>query len=336
MSGPSAPLGDKCRVVGAAVAGAMRAMGRRLLGRRRRNAWGVGLEVTVAATQGTWSVMPVIGMVRWRNVAENLSPLRTDGLTPRFVQFTSGSRSIHGAWLEPPDVSDAVVLYIHGGGFVFGSLRTHGTLIGALARVSRARTFALEYRLAPEHPTPAAIEDCLAAYRHLLADGIPAKKIVLAGDSAGGALVLNTLLALRDAGEALPAAGVAICPWVDLTCSGTSFQTNAAFDFVGEEHCRLAATHYLAGADPRSPAISPLFADLAGLPPLLVQAGEAEVLVDQVRAFADRAVAAGVNVQLSVYDDMVHVWHLLRSVTPHAQRGIDEIGDFVRVHTRSE
>lgn len=306
------------------------------MGRRRRPAWGVGFEVMVAGTRGTWSVMPTIGMVRWRRVAENLSPLRTDGLTPKFVQLASGPTPIHGAWLEPPDASDAVLLYIHGGGFVFGSLRTHGPFIGALARASRARTFALEYRLAPEHPAPAAIEDCLAAYRHLLAEGIPATKIVLAGDSAGGALVLNTLLALRDAGEALPAAGVAICPWVDLTCSGASFQTNAECDFVGEEHCRLAATHYLAGADPRSPAISPLFADLAGLPPLLVQAGEVEVLVDQVRAFADRAMAAGVNVQLSVYDDMVHVWHLLRSVTPHAQRGIDEIGEFVRMHGLNE
>jgi len=177
---------------------------------------------------------------------------------------------------------------------------------------------------------PAALEDALSAYRYLLAEGIPAKRIVLAGDSAGGTLVLNTLLALRDAGEALPAAGVAICPWVDLDCSGDSFNTNSAFDFVAEEHCRLAAASYLAGADPRKPTISPLFADLSGLPPLLLQAGEAEVLVDQVRAFSARAEAAGVDVRLSIYEDMVHVWHMMRGATPEAQRAIDEIGSFVR------
>jgi acetyl esterase/lipase len=225
-----------------------------------------------------------------------------------------------------------VLLYFHGGGFCFGSFRTHGVLAGALARAAGARTFAAEYRLAPEHTAPAAHEDALAAYRHLLAQGIAPQQIVLAGDSAGGTLVLGTLLALRDAGGPLPAAGIAISPWVDLSCSGASFQGNARCDFVGERHCRLAAVSYLGGVDPRRPDVSPLFADLHGLPPLLVQAGGAEVLVDQIRAFAGRAREAGVACTLSVYDDMVHVWHLLRSATPHAQRAIDEAGAFVRTH----
>ena len=160
---------------------------------------------------------------------------------------------IAGAWLEPPDADGPVLLYFHGGGFVFGSVRTHGVLIGALARAARARTFALEYRLGPEHRAPAAHEDALAAYRYLLAEGIPPGRIVLAGDSAGGTMVLNTLIALRDAGAPLPAAGVAISPWVDLTCSGASFDTNAPFDFVGKVHCLLAAESYLAGLDPRRP-----------------------------------------------------------------------------------
>lgn len=244
-----------------------------------------------------------------------------------------GGRAINGAWLEPPDAEGAVLIYLHGGGYVFGSLRSHGVLIGALARAARARTFAPEYRLGPEHPAPAAHEDAVAAYHYLLRQGIPPGRIVLAGDSAGGTMVLNTLLALRDAGAPLPAAGVAICPWVDLACSGASFDTNAPFDFVAKVHCQLAAANYLAGLDPRRPDISPLFADLTGLPPLLVHAGDAEVLVDQIRAFAARAEDAGVDIRLEVYPDMVRVWHLMRAVTPAAQRAIDGIGAFVRKHT---
>jgi acetyl esterase/lipase len=331
---PHAPLGDKLRVVASSLLFMLLASSRRLLGRRRRKAWSFGLEVIIAAYRGSWSVMPKLGIVRWRNVGEALSPLRTDGLPPRFVGLDSGSGQIAGMWLEPPDADGPVLLYFHGGGFSFASLRTHGNLIGALARAARARTLALDYRLAPEHPAPAAIEDALAAYRYLLGQGIPAKRIVLAGDSAGGTLVFNTLLAVRDAGEPLPAAGVALSPWVDLACSGASFQTNAGFDFVGEEHCRLAAASYLAGGDPQQPDRSPLFADLSGLPPLLVHVGGAEVLHDQVCRFAECAKTAGADIRLVIYPDMVHVWHMLRGVTASAQRAIDEVGAFVRQHTR--
>ena len=320
------------RVLSTALGELTLASGRRLLGRRRRASWGFFLEIVIAASRGAWAVMPRIGIVRWRNATEALSPLRTDGVPIRFVRFASGRSEIGGAWLDPPRQGNAVLLYFHGGGFVFGSLRSHGPLIGALARAARARTFAPEYRLGPEHPAPAAFEDGLASYQFLLGQGIAPERIVFAGDSAGGTLVLMTLLALRDAGQPLPAAGVVICPWVDLDCSGESFQTNAPFDFVAEEHCRLAALSYLANADPRSPRVSPLFADLSGLPPLLVHAGGAEVLVDQIRDFTTRATAAGVQVTSSVYEDMVHVWHMQRGFTPEAQRAIDEIGAFVRTH----
>ncbi len=327
-----ARISDSLRVVGGTLTALLLATVRRLIGRRRRRGWSFRLEVLIAAYRGSWSVMPRIGIVRWREVSEALCPLRTNGIDPQFVQQQTEFGRVDGAWLEPPEMDGPVLLYFHGGGFVFGSLRSHGNLIGALARAIKARTFALLYRLAPEHPVPAALEDALAAYHYLLAQGIPPKRIVFAGDSAGGTLVLNALLALRDAGKPLPAAGVAISPWVDLGCSGTSFQTNARFDFLGEEHCRLAAIAYLAGADPRRPDISPLFAELSGLPPLLVQAGGAEALLDQVRDFSARAQAAGVDVQFSVYDDMVHVWHLLGSATPQAQQGIDEIVAFTRKH----
>lgn len=331
---PRAPLTDCLWVVGSSLLFLLLAIVRRLLGRPRRPGWSLGLEAVIAAYRGSWSVMPRLGVVRWRNVGEALSPPKTDGLPPRFVRLGMGQSEIEGIWLEPPGADGPVLLYFHGGGFVFASLRTHGTLIGALARAARARTLAFDYRLAPEHPAPAAVEDALAAYRHLLAQQVPARRIVLAGDSAGGTLVLNVLLALRDAGEPLPAAGVALSPWVDLGCSGASFRTNEAFDFVAEVHCRLAAASYLAGADPRRPDISPLFAELHGLPPLLVHVGEAEVLRDQVYAFVERARAAGVAVELSAYPDMVHVWHMLRSATPEAQRAIDEVGAFVRGHAQ--
>ena len=331
---PRARVDDSIRILAAAAAGATAAAVRRMAGRPRRRGWSAGFETLIAATRGAWSLMPEIGVQRWRRATEALSPLKTDGLPPRFVHHPWDGRAIEGAWLEPADADGPVLLYFHGGGFVFGSLRSHGELIGALARAARARTFALDYRLGPEHPAPAAHDDAVAAYRYLLAEGIPPGRIVVAGDSAGGTMVLNTLVALRDAGVPLPAAGVAISPWVDLACSGASFDTNDTFDFVGDVHCRLAAANYLAGLDPRRPDISPLFADLTGLPPLLVHAGEAEVLVDQIRAFTARAEAAGVDVRLAVYPDMVHVWHLLRVATPDAQRAIDEIGAFVRQRTR--
>jgi acetyl esterase/lipase len=287
----------------------------------------------VAAARGAWSLMPLIGIVRWRNVTEALTPLNTDGVTPRFVRTEGEGPAIRGAWLEPAGTDGPVLLYYHGGGYVFGSMRSHGPLIGALARAAGARIFVPEYRLGPEHPAPAAHDDAVAAYHYLLQQGIPPRRIVVAGDSAGGTIVLNTLIALRDAATPLPAAGVVISPWVDLTCSGASFDTNAPFDFVGKVHCLLAAANYLNGLDPGRPDISPLFAALAGLPPLLVHAGDAEVLVDQIRAFAARAEASGVDVQLEVYPDMVHVWHLMRAITPAAQRAIDEIGVFVRERT---
>ncbi|MBX3226060.1 MAG: alpha/beta hydrolase [Labilithrix sp.] len=329
---PVARRWDSIRVVGAAVGAMLRALVRRLFGRGVNPKWPLGLELVIAATRGSWSVMPAIGMVRWRNVGEAMSPLKTDDLTPRFVNVSAeGGRPLYAAWLEPPDAGASVLLYFHGGGFVFGSLRTHGEMIGALARAARARTLSLEYRLAPEHPAPAAVTDAVAAYRYLLDRGVAPANVALAGDSAGGTLTIATLIALRDEGLPLPGAAVAISPWVDLACSGASFDENARYDFVGKEHCQLAARHYAASADVA--ALSPFAASLAGLPPLLVQAGSLETLVDQIRVFAARAKDAGNAVTYAEYPEMVHVWHLLRRMTPEGTKAIDEAGAFIRTHT---
>lgn len=326
---PKARLGDSLRVVGASIGALLAGAARRAMGRKKNPTWSLGFELLVAATRGSWSVMPTLGMVRWRDVGEALSPLKTDGLTPRTIDLRPEGPPLRATWLEPAEVGPQVLLYLHGGGYVFGSLRTHGNLIGALARASRARTLALEYRLAPEHPAPAAIEDAVLAYRHLLSEGVAPERIVISGDSAGGGLTLLLLLALRSLGLPLPAAAVPISPWVDLGCSGESFVTNAELDFVGIEHCRMAAASFLGGRDASDPAISPLFADLMGLPPLLVHAGGRETLVDQIRAFVARARSASLDVTYAEYPEMVHVWHLHRGVTPEAQQAIDEIGRFV-------
>ena len=234
-------------------------------------------------------------------------------------------------WLVPPTARDDVVLlYLHGGGYVIGSPRSHRHLAAALARAARARALVLDYRLAPEHPFPAAVEDAVQAYRWLAEQGMRPARLVIAGDSAGGGLTVATLVALRERGLALPAAGVCISPWVDLTCSAPSYAKNAAADpivrpaLVGE-----MARAYLAGADPRTPLASPLYADLRGLPPLLIHVGSDEVLLDDAAGLAERARAAGVDATLEVAPRMVHVWHWFLPMLPEAQTAVDAIGAFV-------
>jgi len=290
-----------------------------------RPSWSWTFEFIVGVQRGTYATLARLGVERYNRVLEAILPATAGNTNIE----TSDAANLPGHWFIPDRDSGTVILYFHGGGYVYGSIRTHGEMIGALAGACSARTFALDYRLAPQHPQPAAIEDACAAFYELVKSGISPDRIILAGDSAGGGLVLATLLALRDAGECLPAGGVAISPWVDLECSGTSFDTNARYDAVSREACLTAARAYLAGSDPRAPYVSPLFGDLRGLPPLLIHAGEVEVLVDQVRDFAERAQSAGVNVRLEVYADMVHVWHMLLAFTPQAKEGLDDIARFI-------
>jgi len=235
-------------------------------------------------------------------------------------------------WLRPPSaVAGRVVLYLHGGGYVIGSPRSHRHLAAAIAVSAGASALLLDYRLAPEHPYPAAVDDATAAYRWLLDQGIAPGHVVIAGDSAGGGLTVATLLALKEAGTPLPAGGVCISPWVDLTCSGESYKTRAEADpIVRRAGVEEMARAYLGATAPRTPLASPLFADLRGLPPLLIHVGDAEVLLDDAVQLAARAKAAGVDATLEVWDQMIHVWHWFLPMLDEAQSAVDGIGRFTR------
>lgn len=241
---------------------------------------------------------------------------------------------VPGEWIVPPGAEESrVVLYLHGGGYVIGSVNTHRDMVSRIARAAQARALAIDYRLAPEHPFPAAVEDAMAAYRWLLASGVPAERIAIAGDSAGGGLTLATLLALRDAGDPLPAAAVCISPWTDLAVTGESMDTKADVDpMIRKAEAIEGAKLYLAGADPKTPLASPLYADLSGLPHLLIQVGTHETLLDDSVRLGERARAAGVDVTLEQWEEMIHVWHFFAFILPEAQQAIDRIGQFVREH----
>ena len=243
-----------------------------------------------------------------------------------------GAGGVPAEWLRAPGASaDRVMLYFHGGGYVIGSMRTHRAMLGEISRASGFAVLGLDYRLAPENPFPAPVEDALAAYRWLLASGVEPGHIVLGGDSAGGGLVVSALVAIRYAGEPMPAAGVCISPWVDMEATGASFDANAAADpSVSKERILNIAKVYLAGKNPRAPLASPLHADLRELPPLLSIVGSIETLLDDARALTEKARAAGVEALLEVWDDMPHVWTHFASILPEGQQAVDRIGDFMR------
>jgi monoterpene epsilon-lactone hydrolase len=238
-------------------------------------------------------------------------------------------------WITTPEAVDQrVIYYLHGGGYMMGSINTHRELISRLSRAARARALAIDYRLAPENPFPAAVEDSTGAYRWLLSTGVEPARLVIAGESAGGGLTVATLVALRDAGDPLPAAAVCLSAWVDLEALGESMTTKADIDPTAQREMLLQmAKAYLGDAHPRTPLAAPLYADLRGLPPLLVQVGTAEVLLDDSTRLAERARSAGVGVVLEPWDDMFHMWHFFAAMLPEGQQAIDRIGEFIREHT---
>jgi monoterpene epsilon-lactone hydrolase len=259
--------------------------------------------------------------------AGRLHPLPDD---VRVTDVTANGVPAH--WLAAPGVDTGrVLIFLHGGGYGLGSLRSDGELAARLGRAGGMRVLFPEYRLAPEHAFPAAIDDVLAAWHWLRNDqGVRAESIAVAGASAGGGLAVALLVATRDAKEALPAAAVLMSPTVDLTSSGASMTERAAQDPISTPAMlRAFASAYLAGADPRSTLASPLFASLTGLPPLLVQVGTADVLLSDSERLAKAATAAGVEVTLQIGEGLPHVYQLLLG-TPEAANATEEIGEFLR------
>jgi monoterpene epsilon-lactone hydrolase len=259
--------------------------------------------------------------------AGRLHPVPDDVLV---TEVTAGGVPAH--WLAAPGADTGrVLLFLHGGGYELGSLRSDGELAARLGRASGMRVLFPEYRLAPEHPFPAAIDDVLAVWRWLRTDqDLSARSIAVAGDSAGGGLAVALLVAIRDAEDALPAAAALMSPTVDLTSSGASMTERADQDpFSTPALLRQLASSYLAGADPKTPLASPLFASLAGLPPLLVLVGTADLLLSDSERLAAAAAQAGVDVTLEVGEGLPHVYPIMLG-TPEAAEATDQIGRFLR------
>ena len=235
-------------------------------------------------------------------------------------------------WVTAAGVTgERTVLFFPGGAYHIGSVATLRRLSALVSDAAQARVLSVGYRLAPEHPFPAAVHDALTAYRWLLARGIAPRQISTAGNSSGGGLALALLVALRDAREPMPAAAVAISPWTDMEMTGESRRTRAAADrMVTPDGEKEAADWYLAGQDPRHPYASPVHADLQGLPPILIHVGDAEILLDDSTRFAARARAAGVEVTLEVWDEMPHCWHTFAGFLPEADRAIERIGRWLQ------
>ena len=242
------------------------------------------------------------------------------------------ANAVPAEWIDAPGAAaDQVFLFVHGGGYYRGSVADTRATAARISAATAMRCLSVDYRLAPEHPFPAAIDDTHAAYRFLLEAGFAANRLVVGGVSAGGGLTLALLLAARAAGDPLPAAAVPMSPWTDLCQSGASFATKHDVDpSISKLYLDRMAGYYLNGADPRDPLASPIYGDLRGLPPLLIQVGTSETLLDDSRDFTTRARAEGCTVVLEEWPEMIHGWQQLAHVLPEGQAAIDRIGEFVR------
>ena len=242
------------------------------------------------------------------------------------------ANNVPAEWITPGGIStERVILYIHGGSFNSGSINSHRPLAANIALACKARALIIDYRLAPEHPFPSPLEDSLAAYEWLLAAGIPAEHIAVMGDSAGGTLTLTLLIQLRDQGKSLPALAVCLSPATDFSMWGESWTLNKGKDFMlNQRNIRNSMKIYLRNADRRSPLVSPLYADMLGLPPLLIQVGSDEVLLSDATRFSEKAKEAGVSVTLEVWNGMQHVWQYTASFLPEARQAIRNMGVFAK------
>ena len=246
------------------------------------------------------------------------------------VSIEAVNGPIKGHWYQPTSaVRDVTVLYLHGGGYVYYS-KVHENLIALTTLAAESRTFALDYRLCPEHAFPAQREDALAAYRWLLEGGVNPERLVVMGDSAGGNLTLTLLLALREARLPFPALAVCIAPWTDLSNSGESMITNTDHDWLGAHMARKWSHWFCKDADVNNPLVSPVHADLRGLPPIYIQVGSAEILLDMIRNLADRGREQGANIKLEVWPNMTHDFQAFGDIVPESREALDRIGEVVR------
>jgi len=227
--------------------------------------------------------------------------------------------------------ADRTIAYFHGGAYTIGSLNTHRRFVALLSAATAARVLNVDYRLAPEHPHPAAVDDAIAVYRWLLKEGHDPRHVVIAGDSAGGGLATATLVAIRDNELPLPAGGALLSPWVDLAMTGASHETRVHLDpMCSRTTLQPSADVYLDGLDPKTPLASPLYADLSGLPPLVIHVGDHETLLDDSRELAARAEDAGVAVDIWVAPEMIHVWHLFTGLAPEADAALARLADWIK------
>lgn len=257
-------------------------------------------------------------------------------LVPGWRIRSEDTEALKGEWIEPigpkHPAQKRCILYLHGGAFISMSARTHRAITSRLALWSDTTLFALDYRLAPEHPYPAALDDAVAAYRALISAGTAASSIVIAGDSAGAGLALSVLLVLRESNEPQPAALVLFSPCSDLAATGKSIVENDAVDpmFFGS-WITAVTQHYLAGASATDPLASPVYADLTGLPPLLIQVGDSEVLLDDSRRVHENALRAGVASTLQVWSGVPHGWQMFATILPEARAALRDASAFIRV-----
>jgi monoterpene epsilon-lactone hydrolase len=239
---------------------------------------------------------------------------------------------VDGLWVTAPKADPTrILIYFHGGGYKLGSIRSHLDLMVRISVAAHCRVLGVDYRLAPEHQFPAPVHDAIAVYEALLADGVSARRIAFAGDSAGGGLLAAAILALRERNRHLPVAAVMLSAWTDLTADSDSYVTRAAADPIHQRSMILrTARSYLGDVgDPRDPLASPLFGELRGFPPVLLQVGDRETVLDDSKRFAEKARAAGVEVEIEVYDNMIHVFQQFAGIVPEAQQAIDSIGRFL-------
>ena len=295
----------------------------------------------------SWQAHLAVWITKWR-VKRRLKGCRDYGQArkilrpdpykvPDSVRVTPAQlNGVYGEWLESQDPAGSVLLYLHGGGYFACSAETHRPITAYFA-MHGFRVFAPNYRLAPENPFPAAVDDAVAVYRSLLAAGNSSQRIVIAGESAGGGLSLSLMLVLRASGTALPAAAALFSPWTDLGATGESIRTNSkrCAMFNGAD-IGPSARYYLGDADPRNPLASPLYADLSGLPPLLLHVGADECLRDDSTRLAERARAAGVNVESKIWPVVPHAWQLAPHLIPEARQSLREGAEFLHKHSAAQ